>query len=85
MALALTLNAAKEEMHLEALLCLEGPKKREDEEMEREEEREWEGEKERDGDEGMVSLEEGVVKEWREEDEESERVAILSVETASSS
>lgn len=64
-------------MHLEALFFLEGPKKREDEEMESEEEREWEGVKEREGVDGIMSLEEeGVVNKWSEEDEETERVAI---------
>lgn len=65
-------------MHLVALFFLEGPKKREDEEMESEEEREWEGVKDREGVDGIMSLEEeeGVVNKWSEEDEETERVAI---------
>lgn len=63
-------------MHLEPLVFLEGPKKREDEEMESEEDREWDGGKEREGVDGIMSFEEGVVNKWREEDEETERVAI---------
>lgn len=82
LALALTLKEVKDEMHLETLvLVVEGPKNREDEEIESEEEREWEGVKEREGVDGIMSLEEeeeeGVVNKWRrEEDEETERVAI---------
>lgn len=45
--------------------------------MESEEEREWDGVKEIEADDGTMSLEEeGVVNKCREEDEETERVAI---------
>lgn len=77
--LALTLKEVKDEMHLEALLLLflERPKNGEDDEIESEEEREWDGVKEREGVDGIMSLEDGVVNKWREEeDEETERVAI---------
>lgn len=77
LALALTVKEVKDEMHLEPLLLvfLEVPKKREDEEMESEEEREWNGVKEREVVDGIMSLE-GVVNKWREQDEETDRVAI---------
>lgn len=72
------MKEVKDEMHLKPLLLvfLEVPKKREDEEMESEEEREWDGVKEREGVDGIMSLEEGVVNKWREQDEETDRVAI---------
>ncbi|KAL8148933.1 hypothetical protein AgCh_006075 [Apium graveolens] len=77
LALALTVKEVKDEMHLETLLFFEVPKKREDEEMESEEEREWDGVKEREGADGIMSLEEGVVNKWREQDEETDRLAIF--------